>query len=425
LAKLQTLGLSPPEIRSNPLENPSVPFAEGANWLWLGGGHETDAGELINDITAMQISTVFTCVRILAESVASLPLRLFTLSDRGKIQELVNPLHHLLSVSPNEEMSAFTWIETVVAHLALTGNSYTQIQRDSEGSPIALWPLHPRRTVPIRLPSGVLAFKTSDGMNGGETRILAARDVLHVPLTSFDGIVGMSPIMQAKRTLGLAVGAEKFGSRLFANFAVPQLALMTKKLVKPEDKQKMRQDWESLQTGSNQHRVAVLDQEMSLERLSITPEEGQFLQTQAYTRASIGALWRLPSHMLGSETKQTNSNVENMNLSFVVDTLRPYLTRIEAEITRKLLPREPGKLSTLTVAFDVTERLRGDSAAQAAWATAGRNGGWLSANDIRRSQGLNEGGPELDVFLSPVNYQNAKRLLVNVDGPPESSVPND
>jgi HK97 family phage portal protein len=389
--------------------------------MWLGGGSGTDAGELINDQTAMQISTVFSCIRILSESTASLPIRLFTLTDKGRIQDHLNPLHHLLAVSPNEEMSSFTWIETLMVHLALTGNSYTQIQRGADGSPVALWPLHPRETAPFRLPNGTLAFKTSDGMAGGQTRILAAKDVLHIPLTSMDGIVGLSPILQAKRSLGLAVASEKFGSRLFANYAVPQLAISTAQTIKPEDKIQMRQDWEALQTGSNQHRVAVLDQDIKIEKLSLTNEECQFLQLNAYQRANIAALWRLPAHMVGSESKQTNSNVENMNLSFVVDTLRPYLSRIEAEITRKLLPREPGRASTLTVSFDVSERLRGDSAAQAAWAMAGRNGGWLTANDIRRSQGLNEGGPELDVYLYQINTANAKRLL---DPPQEMKVAN-
>jgi HK97 family phage portal protein len=359
----------------------------------------------------MQITTVFSCIRILAESVASLPVKLFTVTDKGRIQELNNPLHFLLSVSPNEEMSSFTLVETLVCHLALTGNAYMQIQRGSDGAPVALWPLSPRLTMPVRLPNGTLAYRTSDGMGGGQTRILAARDVVHLPLTSWDGMVGMSPIMQARQSLGLAVAAEKFGARLFANSAVPQLVLTTTNKVKPEDKVKMRRDWEDLQSGSNQHRVAVLDQDLKVEKLSITPEEAQFLETRRYTRSDIAALFRIPAHMIGELQKLSNSNTENMNLSFVVDTLRPYLSRIEAEITRKLLPRETGKVSSLTVQFDVAERLRGDYASQTAGAAVGRQWGWLSGNDVRRSLGLNEGGPELDVYLNPVNMQNSLRLL--------------
>jgi HK97 family phage portal protein len=195
------------------------------------------------------------------------------------------------------------------------------------------------------------------------------------------------------------------------------MALVTKKVVKPEDKLKMRRDWESLQTGVNQHRVAILDQEMDIKVLSVTPEEAQFLEQRRFTNAGLAALWKIPLHYLGDNTKLANSSVEGQNLSFVVDTLKAYTVRIEAEITRKLLKRVPGREGVLTVSFDYSERLRGDTAAQAAWATAGRNGGWLSANDVRRAQGLNEGGPELDQYITPVNYINAKQLLI----PPPST----
>jgi HK97 family phage portal protein len=420
---LISLGLSPPERRATPFDNPAVSLSSTANWAWLSGGRDSAAGELINDVTALQITTVFSCIRVLAESVASLPVKLFTVTDKGRIQEINSPIHYLLSVSPNEEMSSFTLFETMMCHLALTGNAYVQIQRKSDGSPLALWPLNPRLTNPVRLPNGTLAYKTTDGEAGGQSRILAAADVIHVPLTSWDGLVGMSPIMQARQSLGLAAAAEKFGARLFANSAVPQLALTTTQLVKPEDKLKMRRDWEALQTGSSQHRVAVIDGDMKIEKLGITPEEGQFLETRHYTRADIAALFRVPAHMVGELQKLSNSNTENMNLSFVVDTLRPYLSRIEAELTRKLLPRETGKISNLTVQFDVTERLRGDYASQTAGAAAGRIGGWLTGNDVRRSMGLNEAGPELDVFLVPVNYQNADRLL-NESAPTETVVNN-
>lgn len=380
--KIQTLGLSPPEIRSGALDSFATPGITSANWSILGMGDPTASGENINDVTALQISTVFSCIRVLSESVASLPLRLFNQTERGRIQEQINPLHHLLAVAPNEEMSSFTWVETTMCHLALTGNAYSQIQRAADGSPVALWPLNPRVTNPIRTPDGSLAYRTNDGGTG---RILASKDVLHCPLTSFDGLIGMSPVMQARQMLGHDVAAEKFASRLFANYAMPQLALLTKKKVLPEDKSKMRHDWEALQSGSNQHRIAILDSETTLEKLSLTADECQFLQSRQFTRAGIAALFRVPAHMVGELQKLSNSNTENMNLSFVVDTLRPYLSRIEAEISRKLLPRVPGKINTLTVSFDVAERMRGDSAAQAAWANAGRKGGWLTGNDVRRS----------------------------------------
>jgi HK97 family phage portal protein len=420
---LQTLGLTQPERRSitAPVLNPGM-------WEVFGGGNGTEAGEFISDSTAMQISTVFSCIRILAEGVASLPVKLYRVAPEGRIQDTLNPLSFLLSIAPNVEQTSFTFIETMVAHLALTGNAYAQIKRSADGSPIALWNLQPRQTEPYRLPTGVLAYKTTDGESTGQSRLLAAKDVLHVPLTSWDGICGLSPILQAKRSLGLSIAAEKYGSRLFTNGAVPQLTFTTDNKVRPEDKLQMRRDWETLQTGANQHRIAVLDSGMKIQKLSVTNQEAQFLELRGYSRSEIAAVFKVPLHMVGDNSKLTNANTENMNRQFVQGTLRPYLSRIEAEITKKLLPREPGKVSELEVQFDTTELLRGDTAAQTAAAATGVQFGWLNRNDVRRSMGLNEGGPELDAYLTPVNMHAAQKNLertLRTLKPEKDLVPND
>jgi HK97 family phage portal protein len=422
--KLISLGLSVPEKRGNPLDNPSISLSSIDGWGWLfDGGRSTDSGELINDQTALKISTVFTCVRVLSESVASLPVRLLRITPQGRVQELQDPLYNLLAVAPNPETTSFVYWETVAFHLSLTGNSYSEIERAEDGSPVALWPLNPRLTRAIRMPNGDLKYETQDGEIGGNRRIIDAANCLHVPLMSLDGIVGLSPIMQAARSLGLAVAAEKFGSRLFANYATPNIAITTTQKIKPEDKVKMRQDWEALQSGSNQHRVAVLDQDTKINTLSITPEEGQFLQTRVHQRSDICAIFRVPVHMAGSEQKLSNSNVEQMNLAFITDTLRPILSRIEAEIVKKLLPHEPGKAATLTVQFDISERQRGDTAAQVSLIAAGRQWGVLSANDGLRILGLPAAGPSEDTRMVPINMQNADRLL-DAPAPTEQVVQN-
>ena len=375
--------------------------------MWLGGGDKTDAGEVVNEHTAMKLSTVYTCVRVLSESVASLPVKLLRITPQGKVQESEDPLSYLLSTAPNPEMTSFVYFETVTHHLVLTGNSYSEIQRASDGTAVALWPLNPRLTRPVRLPNGDLAYETTDG----KKRTLKSEDVLHVPLTSFDGIVGLSPIQSCARTYGLTLAAEKFGSRFFANFAMPKIAILAKKLVKPEDKQKMRRDWEELQSNSNQHRTAILDQELDIKVLSVSPEEAQFIATRVHQRSEICAMFRVPVHMAGSEQKLSNSNVEQLNLSFILDTLRPILTRIEAELVRKLLPGAPGQISALTVQFDLTERQRGDTAAQVSLIAAGRQWGALTANDCLGMLGLPAAGTAEDVRMVPVNMVNSERLL--------------
>jgi HK97 family phage portal protein len=409
--QLISLGLSLPEKRSgDPLNNPAIPLSSVAEWHWLGGGSETDAAELVNTATALQLSTVFCCVKILAESVSSLPLQLFKKTATGTTLEQNHPLSYLLGTEPNPEMDSVSWLECQMTHLVLTGNCYSQLQRDDEGSVIAIYPLNPRLTRPYRLSNGTLVYKTEDG---GVQRTLNAKDVLHVKTFAYDGLLGISPILECKRLLGGQIAAEKMGSRLFANNATPSgiLTVPAGTKVKPEDKPKMRADWESQQLGSNQHRINILDGGATFTPLSITNQEAQFLETRQMQRADIGAIYRISSHMLGSEVRQTDANVESMNLQFVTSTLRPYLSKFESEIARKILPHTPARNSEFSVVFNVAEMLRGDSAAKAAWATAGRNGGWLTGNDIRRADGLNEAGPELDEFITPINYQSSKRLL--------------
>jgi HK97 family phage portal protein len=408
--KIQTLGLSQPEKRSSILENPAVPLSAAADWMLLGGGAGTESSEIVNSATALQLSTVFSCVKILAESVSSLPLQLFKKTATGKALETDHPLSYLLGQEVSPEMDSVSWLECQMTHLALTGNCYSQIQRDADQNPIAIWPLNPRSTTPYRMANGTLVYKTEDA---GVSRFLAAKDCLHVKTFAFDGLLGISPILECKRLLGGQIAAEKMGSRFFANNATPSgiLTLPAGTKAKPEDKPKMRADWESQQLGGNQHRINILDGGATFTPLSITNEEAQWLETRQMGRADIGAIYRISSHMLGSEVRQTDANVESMNQQFYTATLLPYLSKFESEISRKILPRTPGRNSEFSVAFSVAAMLRGDSTARAAWAVAGRNAGYLTANDIRRADGLNEGGPELDVYINPINYQNSLRLL--------------
>ncbi|MBS1798937.1 MAG: phage portal protein [Acidobacteria bacterium] len=390
------LGLSPPERRSS-LENPQIPLSSPAAFEILGGGWGSDAGEVVNEYTAMRQATVFSCIKTLGESVASLPLCLHKVTDKGITQQVNSPLYRLLSAEPNSEMTAFSFFETLTVHLNLTGNAYAQIQR-SNGVPIALWPLHPRLTRPVRLPSGDLAYETEDG---GQKRILKASDVLHVPLTSWDGLVGLSPIQQAARAIGLSIGAEKYGSRLFRNGSVPLLALSTAERVKAEDKSRIRADFEALQSGDNQHRVAVLDQNLTLTKIGISPEEAQFLETRAYQRSDIAAIYRVPASFVGEQQKISNSNMQEQNKEFYASTIRALCSRIEAEINRKLFAPTSG----LVAKFDLSERLRGDWESVAAAVTTMRQWSIATANEGRHLLGL----PSLDnqvwgdSLLIPVN----------------------
>jgi HK97 family phage portal protein len=396
------------EKRNNPLENPSVSLTSPAAWGWLSGGHGSDSGEVITPYTAMMVSTVAACVKVISESIASLPLTIYERINNGRQVAYGHSLYHLLADAPNDEMSAFTFWEWVTVGLCLHGNSYVQIQRDSQGAAIALWPLLANLTTPVRMLDGSIAYRTTDGQQ--QPRVLKSADVLHFLMGSHDGLVGLSPIQQARQAIGLARAAERYDSQLFKNSAVPAIAITIPGKLKPEDKTAARVDWERMQGESSQHRVAILDNGMSIEKLSISAEDSQFLQTRNYQRADIAAIFRIAPHLVGSTEKVSNSNLEQENLTLVTHTLRPWLSRLESEVRRKLLPTTIGK-GAYVAEFDTAELTRGDTAAQSAALTAGIQGGWLCPNEARHALNLNPGPDCLNVYHVPVNYQNAERLL--------------
>lgn len=397
----------------SPLENPTIPLSSPEAWRWVSGGSVSDSGELVDDATALSIATVFASVRVLSESVASLPLRLYRKTPQGRIEAIDHPLHYLLSVAPNDETTAFTLWEVVVKSLALTGNAYVEIERDGAGNPTGLWPLNPRQTRPIRLSSGRLAYETSDGTpSSDQRRTILSQNLLHVPLfPSFDGITGLSPLDLARQTLGEAISVQKLGARFFRNFSTPSVAIELAEQVDSKTKDLMRDQWEQLQSGSNSHRVAILDQGATVKPISISPEQAQFLETRRFTREQVAALYRVPVHMVGDNQKLSNASAEQLNLSFIVDSLRPYLSRIEAEIVRKLLKPQPGQPAEFMAQFDVSERLRGDTAAATTYYRTAIQFGWMNPNEVRRVEGMNIGPDALNAYLSPVNMQNSNKLL--------------
>lgn len=410
-AQLTALDLTR-ESRANPLNNPAVSLSSPAIFSWLTQGEPTAAGEEVNHFTAMQSTSVYACVRVIAESVASLPLKLYSTGDAGRREAFDVPLHDILCVEPNPEMTAFSFWETMTGCLALTGNCYAQIMRNGAGQIASLFPLHPLKTEPYRTPDGTLSYRTFDGQKDGVYRYIQPKDIVAIPLFSYDGLKGLSPIMQARQAIGLAVAAEKFGARFFGNGSRPGGIITSS--AKPDEKsqQNARESWERAQAGVNQGRTAFLfGPDIKYEQIGLSPEECQFLATRKFQREDIAALFRVPASMIGDTSRLSNTNHEQQNLTFLTDTIRPYLSRIENELTRKLLPsvgRNSGKLS---LQFDVTERMRGDFNTQMKGYQTGVLSGWLSRNEVRKEIGENPGPKDLDVYMVPVNMQDSERLL--------------
>lgn len=404
------------ERRNNPMEDPSKPLASAINTVfgWLLGSNPTAAGELVNEYTAMQHITVYSCVRRLSDSVGSLTLRTYQRSEKGRAESLDDPTWRTLALKPNDEMSAKDLWSNVVGCLALCGNSYVEILRSADKQPQQLYPLHALRTEPVRLPNGKLAYKTPDYATGG-TRIVGSSDVLHFRLFSWDGIKGLSPIQQARQDLGLAQAATKYGAKHFGNGSKPPGILTPVGSIDEQDLANMRKAWELANGGENQGRTAVLPNEWKYTPIAMSPEDSQFLQTRQMARSDIAALFGVPPHMIGDLTRLSNNNHENESLSFVIDTLRPYLVTIEQEIQIKLFDADPRRFCE----FDVSERLRGDFQSTMQGFAVGKQWGIFTTNYCLEKLGENPIGPEGDIYWCPVNMTNAANLLNGQETAPE------
>lgn len=374
----------------------------GSSYAFFMGS--SSAGKNVNERSAMQMTAVYSCVRIIAEAVAGLPLHFYKYKDDGgKEKAISHSLYHLLHDEPNPEMCSFVFRETLMTHLLLWGNAYAQIIRNGKGEIIALYPLMPNKMTVDRDSNGELYYtytKSADDVPTikGNTVILRPKDVLHIPGLGFDGLVGYSPIAMAKNAIGLAIATEEFGSKFFANGAAPSGVLEHPGTIK--DPSKVREAWQSQFGGSgNSGKVAVLEEGMKYTPISISPEQAQFLETRKFQINEIARIFRVPPHMLADLEKSSFSNIEQQSLEFVKYTLDPWVIRWEQSLARSLLTDEEKKKYFFK--FNVEGLLRGDySSRMNGYATARQNG-WMSANDIRELENLDRIPPELggDLYL--------------------------
>ena len=374
----------------------------GTNYSFFMGG--SSAGKAVNERSAMQMTAVYSCVRILAEAVAGLPLHFYKYNpDGSKSKALDSNLYHLLHDEPNPEMSSFVFRETLMTHLLLWGNAYAQIIRNGKGEIIALYPLMPNKMTVDRDDTGVLYYTYQKSQEEGKAKdagtiVLSARDVLHIPGLGFDGLVGYSPIAMAKNAIGLAIATEEYGAKFFANGAAPSGVLEHPGTIK--DPARLRENWNSTFGGSaNSGKVAVLEEGMKYTPISISPEQAQFLETRKFQINEIARIFRVPPHMVGDLEKSSFSNIEQQSLEFVKYTLDPWIIRWEQSLNRALLSMDEKK--TCFFKFNVEGLLRGDYQSRMNGYAIARQNGWMSANDIRELENLDkipaeEGG---DLYL--------------------------
>lgn len=355
----------------------------GSGYRFMMGG--STSGKKVNERSAMQMTAVYACVRILSESIASLPVHLYQYESEGnKAKAVKHPLYRILHDEPNPEMTSFVFRETLMTHLLLWGNAYSQIIRNGKGEVIGLYPLMPNRMTVDRDSNGQIIYQyqmqDSDAHTGKSGSVtLRPSEVLHVPGLGFDGLVGYSPIAMAKNAIGLSIATEEYGAKFFANGATPGGILEFPGTVKnPES---IRESWNQGFSGSNAHKVAILEEGMKYTPISISPEQAQFLETRKFQIDEIARIFRVPPHMVGDLEKSSFSNIEQQSLEFVKYTLEPWIIRWEQSLNRALLTEK--EKPDYFVKFNVDGLLRGDYQSRMNGYAIGIQNGFMCPNDVR------------------------------------------
>lgn len=382
------------EVRS--IENPRVPISRALEFL---GGEPTAAGQRVTEEGAMKAVAVLAAVRVLAETVAHLPLNLYRrLQPKGKDVERQHRLFGILHDQPNPKMTAFTFRETQMVSLLLHANAYAEKQRNGKRDVVALWPLLPDRTRLVRNGSREYYEVKADG---GRERRLDPADVFHLRTLSLDGFNGWFCVRLFREAIGVLLAMEEFGARWFGQGSRPAGAIMHPGVLDEKAHDQLRSSWERLHSGvGNAHRVAILEEGSKFEAIAVPPEESQFLQSQQFGVTQIARAFRIPPHMLGDLTRATFTNIEMQNLEFHQETMLPWLKRWEQEINRQLLTEE--ERPQLFAEFVPDAILRGDTVSRFKAYFTGRQGGWLSTNDVREKENMNP-VDRGDDYLRPLN----------------------
>lgn len=365
----------------------------------------------------MTVATVYACVRILSESVASLPLKLYR--KRGNLREEATnlPLYRLLKEEPNQWQTSFEFREMMQGHLGIRGNAYARIIRDGDGNPLSLEPLHPGE---VRV--------TNDDQVGiiysHKGTVYTDYQILHLKGLSSDGICGLSPIGLMRGTIGLALNSQTHGLNLYENGMNPGAVLETPVNLSAEQVQKLREEWEKAHRGSaNSGKTAILDGGMQLKSVGFNNADAQFIESRKFDVEEIARAYRIPLHLLQSTEKSTSwgSGIEQQNIGFLEYTLRPWLVRWEQSLNRILLT-ERQKAQGYYFKFNLDALLRGDFKTRAEGYRTLIESGVMSINEVRGKEDWNPIGPEGDEHYRPLNTVPASQLGEEQNEPQEEPV---
>lgn len=404
MAENNNSGLFARIFRSSP-ENPSTSLSNPAAWLTgLFGTSKT--GVQVSEDNALTFSAVYAAVRIISETIASIPLNVYQADGETRVKAVGHPVQDLLAKAPNSVSSTFTFREAMASNLVLHGNAYAKIEMNAAGRPTALIPLNPMK-VEVKVVDGEKVYVFD------KKHTYLDYEMLHFVGLSFNGLTGKSPLSMAREAVAIGLAAQEYGARFYSNGANAGGVITAPGRLNTEVVKRLRESWNRAQSGnSNSHSTAILEEGMKYEKIGLDPEAAQFLQSRKFQVNEIARIFRIPpSYLADLENSSTRANTEQQAIQFVRDCITPYVRRMEVELNRKLFREDEPNLYAY---FTMEGLMRGDQKARYEAYAVARNWGWLSVNDIRDLENLNpvEGG---DIYLQPLNMVQSGQDDTNVD----------
>ncbi len=370
----------------------------GSNFLSSANLYGNNSGVGVSEKSSIGLTAVWASVRLLSETIASLPLNLYRMDNKGsKFIDFKSPLNTLMSTSPSPNYTTYNFIETMMSNLLLWGNAYAFIKRNGGARPVELQILSPEYVEPFKSEEdGLVYYKIKD------SNILSDREVIHIVGFSYDGVLGKSPIKACQEALGIGMASQEFGANFFGRGANLSGVLEHPSRLSDDAANRLRQSFSNRFAGiKNSHQTAVLEEGVKFKAIGMPLSDAQFIETRRFSVEEVARIFRVPNHLINDLTRSTYSNIEQQSLEFAKYSLTPYLVNWEQELNRKLLASR--EISTHFFKFQTKELLRSDANSRADYYRKLFEVGALSPNEIRNMEDMNTLGAEGDEHYVPLN----------------------
>ncbi|MGL5389134.1 MAG: phage portal protein [Serratia sp. (in: enterobacteria)] len=373
----------PGRVKSALLNWLGVPISLTTGTFWQEWFGTSSSGKVVTADKAIQLSAVWACIRLLSESISTLPLKVYSReADGSRKLAQAHPAYQVLCRRPNMEMTPSRFMLLVVASICLRGNAFVEKKMIGRKL-VALDPLLPQNMVVKRLPSGRLEYTYTEN---GAKRVIPVDRMMHIRGFGLDGVCGMMPLSSGRDVIGAAMAVDEAAAKIFENGLQSTGFLSSKTALNKEQRDRLRKSLQSFIGSKNAGKLMVLENELTYQNVTMNPEAAQLLESRAFSIEEVCRWFRVPPFMVGHVTKQSSwaSSVEGMNLIFLTNTLRPLLVNIEQEIARCLLDGDEDYFAE----FSVEGLLRADSVGRSAYYTTALQNGWMSRNDVRKLENM-------------------------------------